>query len=226
MPGFLFFRFSFAAPHEGGDAEVNETPEVPDHGKPSAFVSLKIREDHGELIEAIIAGERYAMARAYDLFSKPLYGLAMRLLKNREEAEDIVHDVFIHLRDHAEDFDARRGGLFPWLLMITRSRVVDRIRKTRRRAELVAEAAPADLGWDEGASEPPPAAAEGAERAVTVRQALQELTQEDRKALELAYFTGLSQPEIAERLQEPLGTVKSRIRRSLLKLREILGGRL
>ncbi|MDX2186789.1 MAG: sigma-70 family RNA polymerase sigma factor [Opitutaceae bacterium] len=201
---------------------MSETSSNDTTGTPAA-------QDNGatELVAAIAAGEKYALARAYDLYSRPLFGMAYRLLQNRSEAEDILHDVFANLRGLAEDYDPSRGSIEAWLIMLVRSRAIDRIRKTRRRADLVAAAAPEDLGWEEspsGLSSPANSALRN-EQIQGVRAALAELPADQRQALELAYFTGLTQQEIAERLQEPLGTIKARVRRSLLRLREVIGGR-
>lgn len=184
--------------------------------------------EHAELMAAIASGERFAMARAYDLFAKPLFGLAMRLLNNRAEAEDVLHDVFASLREKAEDYDPNRGSVFGWLVILTRSRAIDRIRKTRRRAELVAEASPTDFGWEESgqSTRSPLRTAIDHERANAIREAVSQLPPEQRTALELAYFTGLTQQEISERLNEPIGTIKARIRRSLMRLKSMIGGRL
>jgi RNA polymerase sigma-70 factor, ECF subfamily len=179
-----------------------------------------------ELIAGIAAGEKFALARAYDLFAKPLYGIAYRLLQNRTEAEDVIHEVFANLRDLADGYDPKRGSIEAWLVVMVRSRSIDRIRKTRRRADLIAAAAPEDFGWDgEPVGTSPAHAAAKNEQAEAIRKAVADLPLDQRQALELAYFTGLTQQEIADRLREPLGTIKARVRRSLLRLREVIGGR-
>ncbi len=201
---------------------------------------------YAELFRAVADGERYPLGRLYDEFSRPLYGLAYRLLQDRAEAEDVVHDVFLSLRQRGRDFDSAKGSALTWLATLTKNRALDRLRTRLRRQEIVAQAAPSDFGWEplpvampaaavEGeappvaavSAEPDPAAAtEGRERADVVRAAITALPAEQRQALELAYFTGLTQQEVAEKLQEPLGTIKARIRRGLLQLREIVGKRL
>jgi RNA polymerase sigma-70 factor, ECF subfamily len=201
--------------------------------------------EHAALFRAIAEGERYPLAKLYDEFSRPLFGLALRLLRDKAEAEDVLHDVFVSLRERAADFDPTKGSALTWLATMTRHRALDRLRTRLRRSEIVAQAAPSDFGWEpapqspsptEGAEAAPPsaiapgpspaAAFESSERAAVIRQAITELPEEQRHALELAFFTGLTQQEVAEKLQEPLGTIKARIRRGLLQLREVVGKRL
>ena len=182
--------------------------------------------EHASLLAAMARGDKAALARLYDLLAKPLYSLALRVLNDASEAQDIVQDVFLQMWHKAATYETARGSVFAWAATLTRNRAIDRIRMRRRRAELLAESAP-DLQ---------PAAVEsdrdsaGAlwlrEKAGAVRTALASLAPDQQKAIELAFFSGLTQQEIAARLNEPLGTIKARIRRGLLKLRETLPARL
>lgn len=178
------------------------------------------------------AGDSAAFARLYDQLSRPLYAVALRILNDPTEAEDVLHDVFITLWDKASDFDPARGNAFSWAITLTRNRAIDRIRQRRRRRELLADAAPADLAPGFGADAHASPAADAADTAglhddaQAVRAAVAALPGEQRRALELAYFSGLTQQEIAEHLQQPLGTIKARIRRGLLKLRDLVAHRL
>ena len=175
--------------------------------------------EYAALMQAMAGGDRAAFGRLYDRLSRPLYATARRILNDEREAEDIVHDVFLALWEKSADFDATRGSVFAWAVTLTRNRAIDRLRLHRRRAELLGDSAPSDLGYDQAAPALDPAAAESA---AAVRAAVARLPAEQQRALELAFFSGLTQQEIAERLQEPLGTVKARIRRGLLKLRDLL----
>lgn len=171
-------------------------------------------------------GDRNALGRLYDELNRPLYSLAYRVLNDTAEAQDVVHDVFITLWQKSSTYDTGRGSVFSWAATLTRNRAIDRVRMRRRRAELLAEPA----------NQPDPPAAGSAgdsadalwfqERAVAVKAALAELAPDQQAAIELAFFRGLTQQEIAERLREPLGTIKARIRRGLLKLRDNLSARL
>ncbi|MFH1497060.1 MAG: sigma-70 family RNA polymerase sigma factor [Verrucomicrobiota bacterium] len=173
------------------------------------------------LLARIANGDQDALGELYDRFSRPLLATVYRILNDQREAEDIVHDAFVAVWQKAADYDPTRGSAFSWVMTLTRNRALDRVRSRKRRAELLAQSAPADLGYDQT---PPDVAlaADIGERGAAVRQAFGELPAEQRQALELAYFSGLTQQEIADRLQQPLGTVKARIRRGLLKLRDLI----
>lgn len=176
------------------------------------------------LLERVARGDRAAFGALYDRYSRPLFSIALRVLNDAREAEDIVHDVFVALWNKAGEFAAERGTAFGWCVTLTRNRAIDRVRARKRRGELLTQSAPSDLGYEENQADN---ADSGdmlwqKEKAAVVRQALEELPSEQRSALQLAYFGGLTQQEIAERLHEPLGTVKARIRRGLLRLRELL----
>lgn len=182
--------------------------------------------EHATLAAAMARGDKQALARLYDLLGRPLYSLALRITGDAAEAQDVVQDVFLQLWHKAADYQPSRGSYFAWAATLTRNRALDRIRMHKRRGEIIRESA-GDLQ---------PAAADNQadsgdalwirEKAGAVRQALAGLPAEQRTAIELAFFTGLTQQQIAERLGDPLGTVKARIRRGLLRLRETLSTRL
>jgi RNA polymerase sigma-70 factor, ECF subfamily len=183
--------------------------------------------EDARLIRRMAGGDHQAMAELYERFSRPLYSTSLHILKDTAEAQDIVHDVFIALWEKAAVFASDRGSAFSWAVTLTRNRSIDRLRSRRRRAELLDQAAPADLGYFEtitGADGNDPAALQ--DQAQAVRAAVAALPREQKHALELAFFSGLTQQEIAARLSEPLGTVKARIRRGLVKLRDSLAPRL
>ncbi|MFM9030925.1 MAG: sigma-70 family RNA polymerase sigma factor, partial [Opitutaceae bacterium] len=179
------------------------------------------------LLTRVAAGNREAFAQLYDRFSSPLYGAAMQILRDTAEAQDVVQDAFLTLWEKAATFESSRGSAFSWAVTLVRNRAIDRVRMRRRRSELLAESAPEDLGYLAGALQ-----AGGDERATVgdearaVRAAVATLPPEQQRALELAFFGGLTQEEIARKLREPLGTVKARIRRGLMKLRDSLADRL
>lgn len=187
--------------------------------------------DDRETIDAHLLGriadhDQQAFAELYDRFSGPLYATALRIVRDTAEAQDIVHDAFVTVWEKARAFDLSRGSAFSWVVTLVRNRAIDRVRMRRRRAELLAESAPSDLGYQENA------ATVGADATMTsrddaraVRAAVATLPPEQQHALELAFFGGLTQEQIAEKLHEPLGTVKARIRRGLLKLRGSLARR-
>jgi RNA polymerase sigma-70 factor (ECF subfamily) len=178
------------------------------------------------LLRRMAAGDREALGELYDRFSRPLYATALAMLNDAAEAQDLTHDVFISLWEKAARFESGRGSAFSWAVTLLRNRAIDRIRGRSRRTRLIEGAAPSDLGYDPDAGGP--AADEAAARsdeAGTVRAAVATLPADQRNALHLAFFGGMTQEEIATRLNQPLGTVKARIRRGLQKLRETLARR-
>lgn len=178
-----------------------------------------------QLVASLIGGDERALGDLYDRHAALAYGLALSLMKDPAEAEEVVADAFSQIWRTADSFDLERGSFVAWLATITRSRGLDRLRSTQRGSRLLDSAASTG---DDGFALPlhSPAAPdhqiEQAETALIVRKSLAELPDAQRQVLELAYFSGLSQTEIAERLQEPLGTVKSRIRTGMEKLRQML----
>jgi RNA polymerase sigma-70 factor (ECF subfamily) len=178
-----------------------------------------------QLVRRMAARDKAALAELYDRFSTPLYATAVRIVGDRSEAEDLVHDVFVALWEKAADFDDQRGSAFSWAITLIRNRAIDRVRSRRRRGDILESSAPIDLGYDEHPAGAQDMAVAG-DRAEAVRAAVATLPPEQKRALELAFFGGLTQQEIAAKLAEPLGTVKARIRRALLKLRDVLPHRL
>jgi RNA polymerase sigma-70 factor, ECF subfamily len=179
-----------------------------------------------QLLSRAGACDQSALGELYDRWSRPLHALACNILRNPAESEDVLHDVFVTLWQKAADFDASRGHAFAWAATLVRNRSIDRLRSRVRRAELLDQAAPADLGYDETNHGATGTDSAGhlwlKEKASAVRRALATLPGDQRDALQLAYFGGLTQHEIAEKLSQPLGTIKARIRRGLLKLRDVL----
>jgi RNA polymerase sigma-70 factor, ECF subfamily len=196
----------------------------PDEG--AVLPEERTRAD-AQLLRRMAGGDRDALAEVYDRFSRPLYSTAFHILNDATEAQDIVHDVFIALWEKAKLFESERGTAFSWAVTLTRNRSIDRLRTRRRRAGLLEQSLPSDLGYEEKSSDlGADAEASRGDEARVVRAAMATLPDDQKRAVELAFFSGLTQQEIAARLQEPLGTIKARIRRGLLKLRESLGRRL
>ncbi len=173
-----------------------------------------------ELLKAIAEKDETALAQIYDRYRVILFGLLMRILNNREEAEDVLQEVFLQVWRRAADFDENRGRPFTWLVTLARSRGIDRLRSLAAR-ERVAVA-----GAREAADEVSDAASDAfrSEQRGLVTTALAQLPDEQKRPLMLAYFEGLTQSEIATHLGAPLGTVKTRMRTGMLKLRELLAG--
>jgi RNA polymerase sigma-70 factor, ECF subfamily len=167
----------------------------------------------------LAAGDMEAAAELYDRYAGQILALARRILRNEGDAEDVVQEVFSQAWRNARRFEASRGSVGAWLLVITRTRSIDRLRARQARPDSVAEAYPESIP-----DESVPVAEQllSEEQATRIRQALVALPDPQRTALELAYYEGLTQSEIAVRLTEPLGTVKTRIRAALMTLRQRL----
>jgi RNA polymerase sigma-70 factor (ECF subfamily) len=168
-----------------------------------------------ELVRAVAQGDRTALATLYDRYSGIMFALALRIVRERREAEDLLHDVFLEVWRTAKDYDPDRGRVRTWLTIRMRSRAID-LQKLARVSRNVGD----DSVLDRVASDAN--IADSPDRA-RVRRALAELPAEQRKVLELGYFDGLSCSEIAEKLGTPIGTVKSRAAAALGKLRQALG---
>jgi RNA polymerase sigma-70 factor, ECF subfamily len=179
----------------------------------------------GDLIAKAAGGDERAIATLYDRYGVVLYAVAYRIVGQRADAEEVVIEAFAQAWREAPRFESERGSVAGWLTMIARSRALDTVRARLRRERLTASAAADRSGSSPAMGEwhPDPAGAmDHAERRDKVREALETLSLPQRQAIELAYFEGLSQSEIAERLQEPLGTIKTRVRLGMQKLRESL----
>ena len=178
-------------------------------------------ESQAQLLLRVAAQDAQALAEFYDLTAKPLFSLAVRILGDVSEAEEVIQDVFVQIWKNAPSFDPLLAPAFHWALSITRHRSIDRLRARQRRARLIenletdaAANAPASAGADQDAL--------AAEDTAAVRATLGTLPAEQRRVIEMAFFGGLTHQDIAKALNEPLGTVKARIRRGLLKLRDSL----
>jgi RNA polymerase sigma-70 factor (ECF subfamily) len=181
--------------------------------------------EDAESLLAVARGDESAFARVYDRYAPILLGLLLRILRSRAEAEDVLQEVFLQVWQQARSFDPARGRAFTWLVTLARSRAIDRLRAVDSRERAAQRSA--------GDAPPEPARAEWvdetairAERAEAVRAALAELPEEQRQVLVLAYLEGMSQSEIAEAKNQPLGTVKTRTRTGLKKLSEALHAKL
>jgi RNA polymerase sigma-70 factor, ECF subfamily len=169
------------------------------------------------LIERIVAREARAVADLYDRHSRLLYGLILRILRDRSEADEVLQDVFVVVWNRAETYDVALGSPAAWLVRIARNRAIDRLRANTARMRAV-ESAPVELR----SSENPEVSAQLAEQQRVIARALDAIPREQRDLIEAAYYLGHTQSELAERHNLPLGTVKTRIRTGLLMLRQQL----
>lgn len=181
-----------------------------------------VEETDEELIERLVGGDIAALDALYTRYARPVFSLALRILSDSADAEEVTQDVFERVWRHAPTFDAQRGRFGTWLLSMTHHVAIDRVRKRQRRPQ---QAVAQSVEWR--APDPPaphdvPESAMRNMQAEQVRRALRSLPSSQQQAIELAYFGGLSHLEIAAVLGDPLGTVKARIRRGMDRLRSAL----
>jgi RNA polymerase sigma-70 factor (ECF subfamily) len=197
-----------------------------------------------ELLGAVVDGDEVALGELYDRHSESLFRAALMRLGDRGLAEEVLQDTFLALWNRAELFDRGQGSLIAWLSTIARNRAIDRLRALGRRPAPLALSALALAGASESASDDardallaaatpvagvtpapdPELEVDLAELRTEVDRALAGIPEQERQVIQLAYYDELSQSEIAERLAWPLGTVKTRTRRALARLRDALGG--
>lgn len=186
-------------------------------------LSLQDEASDAELMARLAAGEQWPMGVLYDRYARLVFSMVLKILHHQEQAEDIVQEVFLRVWRGADSFHASRGSFVNWLLGIAHHRAIDELRRQggqQRRAVFVDDDdalrsvpdlsdGPAELAWI-------------TQQRQAVREAMRQLPAEQRQAIELAYFGGLTQREIASHTGTPLGTVKTRMRLALQKLRESL----
>jgi RNA polymerase sigma-70 factor, ECF subfamily len=174
---------------------------------------------NADLVNLAANGDEAAFGVLYRRLAPALYGMAFRMMNDAKEAEDVLQEGFTYIWRKANTYDPGRSSAYAWAVMIVRNKAIDKLR-ARQRGERLREKVTSESGLfadqvDTSAQEPV-----SRERKVQVREALQQIAPEQRQAVELAFFSGLTHEQIAERLGTPLGTIKARIRRGLLRLRD------
>ena len=174
-----------------------------------------------ELIARVAAQDREAFSQLYDLYATPIYSVAAKILQNPKEAEDVLQEVCVQIWENANSFNRALGKPFSWVMTLTRNKAIDRFRALQRRYQWTEKAKEDPLS---DFSPQPDARTEifSREKLAFIRSAVESLPLEQRQAIEMAFFGGMTQNEIADALQQPLGTIKARIRRGMLKLRDSL----
>jgi len=186
-----------------------------------AALSPKQQDDaalDATLVQQILQRDMRSFEQLYDRHCRLVYGLVFRIVQQAGTAEEVVQDVFLQLWRNASQYDASRGSFLPWLLTLARNRALDTLRlksERQRRREDQTEELPGISAAPEFEKQ-----LDEKRRATRVRELMTGLQPQQKRAIELAYFEGLSHTEIADALKEPLGTVKSWIRNGLLRLRE------
>jgi RNA polymerase sigma-70 factor (ECF subfamily) len=187
---------------------------------PTAQIRRISEQGDQALVAGIARHEPQALERLYERYRTMVYHLAFKVLNNRESADEVVLEVFWQVWREAARYDGQRGSVGAWLAAVARSRAIDALRARRSGATMTNDPGESFLSTDP--EDDPETQVSLEERAAFVRSALESLPVDQRAALELAFFGGLSHMEIAEQLHEPLGTVKTRIRTAMLRLRERL----
>ncbi len=174
------------------------------------------------LIRRVADGDISAFEHLYETASGLLFSVALRMLQRHEDAEELLQEVFVKIWKDASSYDPSRGAPIAWALTITRHKAIDRIRSTTRRIRLHEEAEQESMVTEPASPAEPAREADRAESASAVQTSLASLPPDVRQTVELAYFGGLSQSQIADRLSVPITTVKSHIRRAMMTLRHSL----
>lgn len=173
------------------------------------------------LVSQIAQGDQDALTQLYDSTNRMVYGLALRILGELSAAEETLFEVYLQVWRTAKNFDPNRGRVSSWLVSMTRSRAIDALRARKARRDNVARSLDEISDLQDRRSGPEGRSLQQSREQV-IRKSLAELPRDQRTAIELAYFSGLTQGEIASRTGLPLGTVKTRIRSGMLRLRELL----
>lgn len=183
-------------------------------------MAADLSDDPIHLLQQIAGGDRDAFRRFYDRYATLVFTFSLRLLGSQADAEDLVQEIFLQIWRQAQAYSPERGTPEAWLITITRSRAIDKLRSIRRREmNILTPDEPSRIESVSLVERP----TQASEAKLTVEGVLSRLPEAQRLVLELAYFDGLTQTEIAARLGEPLGTVKTRIRAGLERLRGFLG---
>jgi RNA polymerase sigma-70 factor (ECF subfamily) len=174
-------------------------------------------------MKRIKAKEAGALKELYGLYNRLLFGMILPIVKNKEEAEGVLQEVFVNIWQKAHTFDETRGNVYSWLVTLSRNKAIDRIRSkdynTQKKASVTLDDPSITL---EGDKSDPLETTIYSDRAEIVKKALAEIPEEQCEVLKIAYYEGLTQSEISERLDIPLGTVKTRTRQGMIKLKNLL----
>ncbi len=190
-----------------------------------SFTAIDWSESEREskaLVARLAGGDERALADLYDSTNRIVYGLALRILGDPSLAEDVAMEVYLQVWRTAESYDSQRGTVSSWLVTLTRSRAIDYLRRRKTRRAELEENVDEVVNLRDSRPSPESASVE-AGRSRIVQRALADLSPDQRQAIELAYFSGLSHTEVAAHMGLPLGTVKTRIRLGMLNLRKLLG---
>lgn len=181
-------------------------------------------DDEIELMKRIQARDADALEELYDLYDRLLFGMVISIVKKREEAEDLLQEIFVKIWNKADSFNPDRGNVYSWIVTLARNKAIDRIRskgyKTQKKQSVSIHEPLFSL---EGDKHDPMETTIFSDRAELVKKALEEIPEKQSEVIKIAYYRGMTQTEIADHLDIPLGTVKTRTRQGMMKLKSILG---
>jgi RNA polymerase sigma-70 factor (ECF subfamily) len=180
-------------------------------------------DDEIELMRRIKARDADALEELFDLYKRLLFGMVISIVKKREEAEDMLQEIFVKIWNNADSFNEERGNVYSWIVTLARNKAIDRIRskgyKTQQKQSVSIHEPLFSL---EGDKYDPMETTIFSDRAELVKKALDEIPKEQSEVIKIAYYRGMTQSEIADYLDIPLGTVKTRTRQGMIKLKRIL----
>jgi len=179
-----------------------------------------------DLFQRAASGDHKSLAELYRRYSGVLLATAFRVLNNARDAEEVVQEAFVQIWEKASIYDVRRGKPLTWAMTLTRNKAIDRLRRVQRRNRLQNEMEQEAQIWNRMVETDSSDEAASHETKAIVRSAVIQLSDDQRRAIELAFFGGLTQQEIAQQLHQPLGTIKARIRRGMMKLRQTIPAKL
>lgn len=181
-------------------------------------------DDEVELMKRIQARDADAMSELYDIYNRLLFGMVISIVKKREEAEDVLQEIFVKIWNKADSFDPERGNVYSWIVTLARNRAIDRLRskgyKTQQKQSVSLHEPLFSL---EGDKYDPMETTIFSDRAELVKKALDKIPEKQSEVIKIAYYRGMTQSEISDHLDIPLGTVKTRTRQGMMKLKSILG---
>ena len=189
-------------------------------------ITPSIPTNDAELLEQTAGGDHSSLSELHRRYAGILHASAARVLNNPADAEEVVQEAFVQIWEKASVYDKARGKPLTWAMTLTRNKAIDRLRRLQRRNRLHEQVEREVEVWKPVAEIDSSYDASTRETHALVRSAVIQLSPEQRRAIELAFFGGLTQQQIAKELRTPLGTVKARIRRGIMKLRQILASRL
>lgn len=189
----------------------------------AALLKKANTEEEIKLLERIVLKDQRALEKLYDLYSKIIFSMVLRIVKNREDAEEILQNIFMQVWDKAGNFNSNKGSVYAWLITLARNKAIDKIRSSDFRNKFNLSAFDNELKIPEDiypGTEIDAAIAQ--ERSEYVKKALEQIPGKQREAIEMIFFEGYTQNEISEKLKLPLGTVKTRCRQGMMKLQNLL----